>query len=171
MEFSEKSDASIIELDLMPTADHKNQVYCKCSSCAKKSYSSNWSSNSELLSDENNDHDKLKPVCDQDLSWLDSDIEMQNSFETQDLFLLDINAKTLSETSSKIQDSVISSSDNEILQKSSNSESFLENEFFTYNTTSDDFSDSEDNYLVDKFSTCNITSDNYSAPEDDYSQN
>ncbi|CAG8656352.1 16292_t:CDS:2 [Gigaspora rosea] len=123
---------------------------------------SSESSNSELLSDENNDQInelsfyyqliKLKPVCDQDLLWLDFDIEMQNLFEIQDLFLPDINAETLSEISSEIQDSVISSSNNEILQKSSNSESFLEDEFFT-NTTSDDFSDSKDNYLVDKFST------------------
>ncbi|CAG8814376.1 8024_t:CDS:1, partial [Racocetra fulgida] len=42
MEFSEESDASIIELDLLPTADHKDQVYCKCSSCAEKGYGGNW---------------------------------------------------------------------------------------------------------------------------------
>ncbi|CAG8698745.1 12890_t:CDS:1, partial [Cetraspora pellucida] len=89
---------------------------------------------------------------------------MQNSSEIQDLFLPDVNA----ESSSEIQDSVISSSDNEILQKSCNTESFLEDKFFTYNTTSDDFSDSENNYLVDEFSAYNTISDNYSNFEDDY---
>ncbi|CAG8782186.1 12800_t:CDS:2, partial [Racocetra persica] len=141
MEFSEDSDVSIIELDLMPTADHKDQVYCKCCSCAEKGYGGNWvskrtrtrhkktqrthqkptvvsseSSNSELLSDKDNDqiNDKQKPVCGQDLSWLDSVIEMQNSFEIQDSFLPDVNA----ETSSENQELVTSSSDNEISQKS-----------------------------------------------------
>ncbi|CAG8529640.1 11950_t:CDS:2, partial [Gigaspora margarita] len=110
--------------------------------CQKLTIVSSESSNLELLSNKNNDqiNDKLKPVCDQDLSWLDSDIEMQNSFETQDLFLLDINAETSLKLHLKFK-------------IHSNLESFLEDEFFTYNTISDDFSNFENNYLVDEFST------------------
>ncbi|CAG8777408.1 25850_t:CDS:1, partial [Racocetra persica] len=41
-----ESNISIIELDLISTADHENKVYCKYFLCANKDYSGAWVSKS-----------------------------------------------------------------------------------------------------------------------------
>ncbi|CAG8811542.1 311_t:CDS:2, partial [Racocetra persica] len=82
----EKNDISIIELDLIPTANRENKVYCKYFLCAEEGYGSTWKStiayseplNSELSqtsepSSSSDENDKDFSDCNSALNVLGSE--------------------------------------------------------------------------------------------------
>ncbi|CAG8773090.1 13980_t:CDS:2, partial [Racocetra fulgida] len=172
MELSKgESNISIIELDLIPIADHENKVYCKCFLCAEEGYDSAWvskklSQTSEPSSDENDVQiNNYKIKSDPNYNFSNVDVNTDILYEIQDSFLpdIDIEIQNLSETPKY----------SEISQESSDSEYSIQENFSDCNSALNDLSseDSEDNYSdyskCDDFFDSESFEDNYS----DYSPN